>query len=93
MYADELAELVKEARRPVWTRSTNLRFYFVPFAGAAILTFLPSMEPLRALGVFWMVVIMAVYVLRHRQPSWKYHRRAAGRRPTRPPGGVFRRGI
>jgi tetratricopeptide (TPR) repeat protein len=99
MYVEDLTDLLVQARKAVWTRSDHLRFYVVPFAGATLLAFVPSMEQLRVIGVFWMVVILGVYLLRHRQPGWKYHRtagrlggRLGGRRGRgRPSGGLFGR--
>lgn len=93
MDTEELADLLAQARKAVWTRSTNLRFYAMPFAAAALLAFLSDVESLRAFGAFWMVVIGGVYVLRHRQPGWKYHRRGRTRGGRRGRLGVFRKGI
>lgn len=75
MYVDDLTDLIKQARKPVWTRSYNLRFYMIPFAGAALMAFVPSMHQLRLIGAFWMVLIAGIYVVRHRQPGWKRERR------------------
>lgn len=92
MYVEDLSDLLAQARKAVWTRSENLRFYAVPFAGATLLAFLPGVESLRVLGAVWMVAILALYVVRHRQPGWKYHRRGTAR-PRRHRFGVFRKGI
>jgi curved DNA-binding protein CbpA len=91
MYVEDLTDLITQARRAVWVGSERLKFYVVPFAGATVMAFLPSMEQLRVLGVFWMVVILGVYVVRHRQPGWKQARRSAGRGRSSRGGGVFRR--
>jgi curved DNA-binding protein CbpA len=93
MYVEDLSDLIAQARKAVWTRSDRLRFYVVPFAGATLMAFLPSMEQLRLMGAFWMVVILGIYVVRHRQPGWKHHRRSgSGRGRSSRGGGVFRRG-
>lgn len=74
MYVEDLKDLVTQARKAVWTRSRNLRYYALTLAAAAFVAFVPSIESLRLLGAFWMVMIIGVYVVRHRQPGWKYHR-------------------
>ncbi|MEQ7122988.1 tetratricopeptide repeat protein [Actinopolymorpha sp. B11F2] len=91
MYVEDLTDLLAQARKPVWTRSDHLKFYVVPFAGATLLAFVPSMEQLRLMGVFWMVVILGVYVLRHRQPGWRYHRPGGRRGRGGSSGGLFGR--
>ncbi len=93
MYVEDLRDLLTQARKPVWTRSGNLRFYAVPFAAAMLLTFVPSMESLRLLGAFWLVAVAAIYVLRHRQPGWKHQRRSRPAARSRSSRGVFRKGI
>ncbi|HZC26939.1 MAG TPA: tetratricopeptide repeat protein [Actinopolymorphaceae bacterium] len=74
MYVEDLKDLITHARKPVWTRSGNLRFYALLLAAAAFVAFVPSIESLRLLGAVWLVMIIGVYVVRHRQPGWKYHR-------------------
>ncbi|GAA2758123.1 tetratricopeptide repeat protein [Actinopolymorpha rutila] len=97
MYAEELKDLLAEARAPVWVRSRSLRLYLVPLAGAILFVALAHVESLRVVGACWIVLIVALYVLRHRQPAWKQHRRGygrgrgGGRGPTY--GGTFRKGI
>lgn len=94
MHVEELKDLVAEARAPIWSRGHNLRFYFIPLVGAVLVTALPNVESLRVVGAFWIVVIVATYVFRHRQPAWKHHRRelGRGRRPSSF-GETFRKGI
>ncbi len=97
MYAEELKDLLAEARSPVWVRSRSLRLYLVPLVGAILFVALAHVQSLRVVGVCWIVLILALYVLRHRQPAWKQHRRGygrgrgGGRGPTY--GGTFRKGI
>ncbi|SDS83349.1 J domain-containing protein [Actinopolymorpha singaporensis] len=97
MYAEELKDLLAEARAPVWVRSRSLRLYLVPLAGAILFVALAHVESLRVVGACWIVLIVALYVVRHRQPAWKQHRRGygrgrgGGRGPTH--GGTFRKGI
>ncbi len=93
MYVEDLADLLAQARKAVWTRSEHVRFYALPFAGALLLAFLPNVESLRIMGGFWLVAILAVYVVRHRQPGWKYHRRSVTRSRRRPFGGVVKKGL
>ncbi|MET9021682.1 tetratricopeptide repeat protein [Actinopolymorpha sp. NPDC004070] len=97
MYAEELKDLLAEARSPVWVRSRSLRLYLVLLVGAGLFVALAHVESLRVVGACWIVAIVALYVLRHRQPAWKQHRRGygrgrgGGRGPTY--GGTFRKGI
>ncbi|MFD2081068.1 hypothetical protein SAMN05421678_104250 [Actinopolymorpha cephalotaxi] len=97
MYAEELKDLLAEARAPVWVRSRSLRLYLVPLAGAILFVALAHVQSLRVVGACWIVLILVLYVFRHRQPAWKQHRRGygrgrgGGRGPTY--GGTFRKGI
>jgi curved DNA-binding protein CbpA len=93
MYVEDLRDLLAQARKPVWIPSGNLRYYAVPFAAAMLLTFVPTVESLRLLGVFWLVAIVGIYVLRHRQPGWKHQRRTRPTARSRSGRGVFRKGI
>ncbi|WP_026256853.1 tetratricopeptide repeat protein [Actinopolymorpha alba] len=91
MYVEELKDLLAEARKAVWVRSGHLRYYAIPFIGAVVMAFLTDFPAFRVMGYFWMAVIAGVYVVRHRQPGWKYHRRETGSRGRA--RTLFRKGL
>jgi tetratricopeptide (TPR) repeat protein len=93
MNVEELADVLAEARKAVWTRSAHLRFYAMLFVAAALLAFASDIESLRVFGAFWMVVVAGLYVLRHRVPAWKHYRRGRSRAGRRGRLTVFRKGI
>lgn len=73
--ADELRQVAKDARKAHWLPSRNKRWY----ALALLVAFVPSVVrgDVYSGNLAWALcaVIVAVYVWRHRRPTWRLRRR------------------
>lgn len=67
-----LLSLAREARRKVWVRGGRMRFYLVPAVPLILLALFSRDSSLVYLWSVLIACLVALYIVRHRQPAWKF---------------------
>jgi hypothetical protein len=81
---DELRGLAKDAAKPFWMPSDHKRYYAISLALAVVLmTLAPrglaaDTAFYQGIGVVMALMVVGLYVWRHRVPSWRIRRKDLG---------------
>lgn len=86
--AGELRSLAKDAGKAVWLPSYRKKFYAIPLALAILLMALAprgleTSSLYQGVGVVLALIVVGLYVWRHRIPAWKIRRKDLGQKIVR----------